>query len=98
VLGSPATDVWAACLPLSGPRAEGAGTGASRTPGTPRPARTHPDSRQAAPAGPPLNKRRKFEHTRCGGFNLYGHLFPDRLDEIADRMDQAVCAPNVPHD
>jgi hypothetical protein len=45
-----------------------------------------------------LNKRRKFEHTRCGGFNLYGHLFPDRLDEIADRMDQAVCAPNVPHD
>jgi hypothetical protein len=52
----------------------------------------------AAPAGPPLNKRRKFEHTRCGGFNLYGHLFPDRLDEIADRMDQAVCAPNVPHD
>lgn len=30
--------------------------------------------------------------------DLYGHLFPDRLDEIADRMDQAVCAPNVPHD
>ncbi|MGW9309735.1 SDR family oxidoreductase [Saccharomonospora azurea] len=24
--------------------------------------------------------------------------FSDRLDEIADRMDQAVCAPNVPHD
>jgi integrase len=29
--------------------------------------------------------------------DLYGHLFPDRLDEIADRMGQAVCAPNVPH-
>ncbi|MGI8309234.1 tyrosine-type recombinase/integrase [Saccharopolyspora hattusasensis] len=26
----------------------------------------------------------------------YGHLFPDRLNEIADRMDAAVCAPNVP--
>ncbi|PKW13490.1 tyrosine-type recombinase/integrase [Saccharopolyspora spinosa] len=25
----------------------------------------------------------------------YGHLFPDRLNEIADRMDAAVCAPNV---
>ena len=26
----------------------------------------------------------------------YGHLFPDRLDEIADRMDRAVRAPDVP--
>lgn len=28
--------------------------------------------------------------------DLYGHLFPDRLDDIADRIDQAVSAPNVP--
>lgn len=28
--------------------------------------------------------------------DLYGHLFPDRLDHIADRLDQAVCAPDVP--
>ncbi|GAA5156388.1 MULTISPECIES: tyrosine-type recombinase/integrase [Amycolatopsis] len=27
--------------------------------------------------------------------DLYGHLFPDRLDEIADRMDRAASAPNV---
>ncbi|NYH79556.1 integrase [Actinopolyspora biskrensis] len=30
--------------------------------------------------------------------DLYGHLFPDRLNEIADRMDEAACAPNVPHE
>lgn len=30
--------------------------------------------------------------------DLYGHLFPDRLDELADRMDDAVCAPNVRQD
>lgn len=31
--------------------------------------------------------------------DLYGHLFPDRLDEIADRMDQAVGrAPDVPQE
>lgn len=30
--------------------------------------------------------------------DLYGHLFPDRLDEIADRMDLAAGAPNVPRD
>lgn len=30
--------------------------------------------------------------------DLYGHLFPDRLDDLADRMDSAVCAPDVPHD
>lgn len=28
--------------------------------------------------------------------DLYGHLFPDRLDDLADRMDAAVCAPDVP--
>jgi integrase len=28
--------------------------------------------------------------------DLYGHLFPDRLDEPADRFDDAVCAPDVP--
>jgi integrase len=28
--------------------------------------------------------------------DLYGHLFPDRLDDLADRMDSAVCAPDVP--
>lgn len=28
--------------------------------------------------------------------DLYSHLFPDRLDDIADRMDMAVSAPNVP--
>ena len=28
--------------------------------------------------------------------DLYGHLFPDRLDELADRFDDAVCAPGVP--
>ncbi|HEY2194724.1 MAG TPA: hypothetical protein VGH76_20835 [Actinomycetospora sp.] len=28
--------------------------------------------------------------------DLYGHLFPDRLDELADRFDDAVCAPDVP--
>ena len=28
--------------------------------------------------------------------DLYGHLFPDRLDEFADRMDRVVCAPDVP--
>ena len=27
--------------------------------------------------------------------DLYGHLFPDRLDELADRFDDAVCAPDV---
>lgn len=25
--------------------------------------------------------------------DLYSHLFPDRLDDIADRMDRAGCAP-----
>ncbi|GAA4775647.1 hypothetical protein GCM10023200_05280 [Actinomycetospora chlora] len=30
--------------------------------------------------------------------DLYGHLFPDRLDELADRFDRAVCAPDVPQD
>ncbi len=30
--------------------------------------------------------------------DLYGHLFPDRLDDLADRMDAAVCAPEVPQD
>lgn len=29
--------------------------------------------------------------------DLYGHLFPDRLDEIVDRLDRAACAPDVPH-
>lgn len=29
---------------------------------------------------------------------LYGRLFPDRLDDLADRMDSAACAPDVPHD
>ncbi|MEU6128817.1 tyrosine-type recombinase/integrase [Saccharopolyspora sp. NPDC047091] len=28
--------------------------------------------------------------------DLYGHLFPDRLDDLADRMDAAVSAPDVP--
>ena len=28
----------------------------------------------------------------------YGHLFPDRLDDLADRMDAAVCAPEVHQD
>lgn len=28
--------------------------------------------------------------------DLYGHLFPDRLNDIADRLDEIVCAPNVP--
>ncbi|WP_344678103.1 site-specific integrase [Saccharopolyspora taberi] len=30
--------------------------------------------------------------------DLYGHLFPDRLNDIADRMDLAVRAPIVPHE
>lgn len=30
--------------------------------------------------------------------DLYGHLFPDRLDDLADRMDEAACAPDVPRD
>lgn len=30
--------------------------------------------------------------------DLYGHLFPDRLNDVADRMDLAVRAPNVPHE
>ena len=30
--------------------------------------------------------------------DLYGHLFPDRLDELADRFDDAVCAPDVPRE
>ena len=30
--------------------------------------------------------------------DLYGHLFPDRLDDLADRMDAAVCAPDVRQD
>ncbi|MDT7741647.1 MAG: hypothetical protein QOE59_725 [Actinomycetota bacterium] len=30
--------------------------------------------------------------------DLYGHLFPDRLDELADRMDEALCAPDVRQD
>jgi integrase len=29
--------------------------------------------------------------------DLYGHLFPDRLDDLADRMDAAVSAPDVNH-
>jgi hypothetical protein len=28
--------------------------------------------------------------------DLYGHLFPDRLNDVADRMDLAARAPNVP--
>jgi hypothetical protein len=28
--------------------------------------------------------------------DLYGHLLPDRLDDLAGRMDSAVCAPDVP--
>lgn len=30
--------------------------------------------------------------------DLYGHLFPDRMDDLADRMDSAACAPDVPQD
>ncbi|MBA8825170.1 integrase [Saccharopolyspora lacisalsi] len=30
--------------------------------------------------------------------DLYGHLFPDRLDDIAGRMDSAVRVPNVPQE
>ena len=30
--------------------------------------------------------------------DLYGHLFPDRLDDLADRIDAAVCAPDVLHE
>ncbi|MHA6797770.1 tyrosine-type recombinase/integrase [Bounagaea algeriensis] len=29
--------------------------------------------------------------------DLYGHLFPDRLDDIADRLDSAACEPDVYH-
>jgi hypothetical protein len=28
--------------------------------------------------------------------DLYGHLFPDRLDDLADRTDATACAPDVP--
>lgn len=28
--------------------------------------------------------------------DLYSHLFPDRLDDLADRLDSAACAPDVP--
>lgn len=28
--------------------------------------------------------------------DLYGHLFPDRLDDLAERLERAACAPNVP--
>lgn len=28
--------------------------------------------------------------------DLYGHLFPDRLDELADRLDDAVCPGSAP--
>ena len=30
--------------------------------------------------------------------DLSGHLFPDRLGDLADRMDAGVCAPQVPQD
>ncbi len=30
--------------------------------------------------------------------DLYGHLFPDRLNDIADRMDREACAPDVPRE
>jgi integrase len=30
--------------------------------------------------------------------DLYGHLFPDRLAELADRFDDAVCGPDVDPD
>ena len=30
--------------------------------------------------------------------DLYGHLSPDRLDGLADRMDDAGCAPDVRQD
>lgn len=33
--------------------------------------------------------------TATMSLDLYGHLFPDRLDELADRFDDAVCAPDV---
>lgn len=28
--------------------------------------------------------------------DLYGHLFPDRLDDLADRRASTVCAPDGP--
>lgn len=28
--------------------------------------------------------------------DLYGHLFPDKLDELADRLDDAVCPGSAP--
>lgn len=30
--------------------------------------------------------------------DLYGHRFPDGLDELADHFDDAVCAPDVRRD
>ncbi len=30
--------------------------------------------------------------------DLYGHLFPDRLNDIADRLDVEACAPDVPRE
>ena len=31
-------------------------------------------------------------------YRYYGHLLPDRMDDLADRMDSAACAPDAPQD
>jgi integrase len=70
-----------------------------------RPAGFHPhELRHTAPLardrirrrreGPPADAR---PQDRDADADLYGHLFPDRLDDLADRMDAAVSAPDVNH-
>jgi hypothetical protein len=40
-----------------------------------------------------------LEHkTATMTLDLDRHLFPDRLDELANRFDRAVCAPDVPQE
>ena len=44
----------------------------------------------------PLGPRRPVAYDRT--LDLDRHLFPDRLDEPADRLDDAVRAPDVPRE
>jgi len=64
----------------------------SRAPCGDRPEAARPARALAAASGRSAARRRRRR------LDLYGHLFPDRLDDLADRMDAFVCAPDVPHE
>lgn len=62
-----------------------------------------PAVRDAGPAG---FRPHELRHTAASlghktatmTLDLCGHLFPDRLNDVADRMDAAVSARNVPRE